>query len=87
MQHLTFNLLPEFIVHSLVIAASMRSEEDEMEGEQEYFMRLDVFVKKFGQRAKDKIVSLVGIGNSFQVLLCYVFALWMELCLNGKFIR
>ena len=50
-------------------------------------MRLDVFVKKFGQPAKDKIVSLVGIGNSFQVLLCYVFALWMEVCLNGKFIR
>lgn len=31
-------------------------EEDEMEGEQEYFMRLDVFIAKFGAPAKEKIV-------------------------------
>ena len=32
-------------------------QDDEMEGEQEFFMRLDKYTEKFGAPSRDKIVS------------------------------
>ena len=45
------------------VMSRVMSQEDEMEGEVEYFMLLDTFVKKFGQPAKEKIATRLWFIN------------------------